>query len=275
GELRAAGELPPAASYATGTPAPPAPDVPADVLRAGVGRADLTPPLMGKYFLGGWTRADRIGRGVSTRLTTSALVLQRGGRRVALVAMADFAVPQGLQQAIAAKVADLGFSERDVIISATHTHSGTGGYANSQTLNTAAPGIDMILANPASLAGLIAPSPADPQLYTFIVNRVATAIRRATNGLRPAAAGWGHTTLYGITRNRSLVARLNDFGTSDPSKVPYEKTIDPNVDVLRVDALTAATCTAQVRRSAKRATSAARRARTLARRATSARRAAS
>ncbi|WP_320673207.1 neutral/alkaline non-lysosomal ceramidase N-terminal domain-containing protein, partial [Patulibacter defluvii] len=274
GELRAAGQLPPAASYAATSPPPAATDVPAGTLRAGVGRADLTPPLMGKYFLGGWTRADRIGRGVSTRLTTSALVLERGGRRVALVAMADFAVPQGLQQAIAAKVADLGFSERDVIISATHTHSGTGGYANSQTLNTAAPGIEMILTNPASLAGLVAPAPADPQLYTFIVERVATAIRRAATGLRPAAAGWGHTTLHGITRNRSLIARLNDFGTSDPSKVPYERTIDPNVDVLRVDALTAATCTAEVRRSARTSRSAARRAKTLTTRARRARRAA-
>jgi hypothetical protein len=270
--LRLRAKAAPPTSYATaGPPAPPS-KVPAGALRAGVGRADLTPPKVG-YFLGGWTRADRVGRGVSTRLTTSALVLEREGRRIALVSMADFAVPQGLQQAVAQKVADLGLTERSIVLSATHTHSGTGGYANSETLNTAAPGAELIISNPASLAGLVAPSPADPQLYTFIVDQVALAIRRAATTMAPATAAWGHTKLLGLTRNRSLPARLADFGTDDASKVPYEKTINPNVDVLRVDRLVGPTCATTVRRAKSRSTAAARRARTAVKRRTSARRA--
>jgi len=265
-ELRAAGDVGPAADYGSATLPPASPSAPADGLRAGVGRADMTPPMMGKYFLGGWTRADRIGHGVSLRLTISALTLQRGSEKVALVALAGFAVPQGLQQAVARRVADLGFTERNVIISATHTHSSVGGYSNSETLNTAAPGVEMILQNPTSVAGLVSPAPADRQLYTFLVERAALAIRRSAARTLPAVAGWGHTTLYGLTRNRSLPARLADFGTNDPAKVPYEKTINPNVDVLRVDALTAPTCAGQVRRAQRRATSARKRARTLARR---------
>jgi hypothetical protein len=35
-------------------------------LRAGAGRADITPPT--GYAFGGWTRADRIGHSVHTRL---------------------------------------------------------------------------------------------------------------------------------------------------------------------------------------------------------------
>ncbi|WP_026913006.1 neutral/alkaline non-lysosomal ceramidase N-terminal domain-containing protein [Patulibacter minatonensis] len=258
--IRLRAKIAPPASYAAtaAVPGPPK-KVPAGALRAGVGRADLTPPRTG-YFLGGWTRADRVGHGVSTRLTTSAIVLEKDGRRVALVAMADFAVPQGLQQAVAAKVQDLGLNERTVILSATHTHSGTGGFANTPTLNTAAPGAQLILSDPTSLAGLVAPSKADPQLYTFIVDQVATAIRRAAGSMGPAAAAWGHTTLSGLTRNRSLVARLADFGTTDASKVPYAKTINPSVDVLRVDRLVGPTCTPAVRRAAKRATTLKRRA---------------
>ena len=45
-------------------------------LRAGVGRADVTPKL--GYYLGGWTRQDRTAQGQHTRLYASALVLQRG-----------------------------------------------------------------------------------------------------------------------------------------------------------------------------------------------------
>jgi len=271
--VRLKARTPPQQGYLPAVPPGPPASVPEGTLRAGVGRADLTPPKVG-YFLGGWTRADRLGRGVSTRLTTSALMLERGGQRLALVAMADFAVPQGLQQAVAAKVADLGLTERSIVLSATHTHSGTGGYANTETLNTAAPGVELILSNPASLAGLVSPSKADPQLYRFIVEQVAAAIRRAHATMGPATAAWGRTQLSGLTRNRSLRARLADFGTDDPSKVPYEKTINPAVDVLRVDRLVGPTCTTTVRRATRRATSTKRRARTAARTLTRARSAA-
>jgi hypothetical protein len=76
-------------------------------LRAGAGQADITPPQTG-YFLGGWTRADRLALGQSTRLFANTLVLQRGTRKVALVAAELFAIPAGLQEDVARAVADLG-----------------------------------------------------------------------------------------------------------------------------------------------------------------------
>ena len=54
-------------------------------LRAGAGKADLTPRT--GYYLGGWTRADRVAQGQHTRLHARALVLKRGDRKVALVAV--------------------------------------------------------------------------------------------------------------------------------------------------------------------------------------------
>ncbi|MGE4426203.1 MAG: neutral/alkaline non-lysosomal ceramidase N-terminal domain-containing protein [Solirubrobacteraceae bacterium] len=272
-ERRAAAATPPAASYAFTAPAPtPAKGVTADGLHAGVGRSDVTPPRTG-YFLGGWTRADRLGHGVSTRLTTSAMTLRRGDRRIALVAFAGFAVPQGLLQGVASQLRDLGLNERSIVVSATHTHSAAGGFSPSETLNTAAPGMDMILADPTTVADLVTPAPADPQLYGFLVRQIALAIRRAVAAEGPAVAGWGHTTLKGLTRNRSLPARANDLGL-DPSKVPYGRTINPNVDVLRVDRLVGPRCAGEVRRAGSRASRAERRARTLRRRATRMRRAA-
>ena len=44
-------------------------------LRAGVGKADITPRT--GYYLGGWTRADRVAKGQHTRLHSRALVLQQ------------------------------------------------------------------------------------------------------------------------------------------------------------------------------------------------------
>jgi neutral ceramidase len=212
-------------------------------LRAGAGQADITPPHTG-YYLGGWTRADRVAQGVSTRIFANALVLQRGHRKLALVAVELFAVPAGLQEAVAGKLAARGFDKTNVVLAASHTHSGPGGYANNPTYNTAAPSIETI-ADPLSFVELIDPQPADTQLYTYLVDRITTAVVRADADRAPAAAAWGRGRLTGLTQNRSIEAHLADHGMRlpygegkpdmDPDGVVH--TIDPEVDVLRVDKL--------------------------------------
>ncbi|MDX6581851.1 MAG: neutral ceramidase [Solirubrobacterales bacterium] len=210
-------------------------------VQAGVGRADITPPT--GYALGGWTRADRIGTGVQTRLTASALVLRSGHRKVALVSADLFMSPGGLI-AEAAKRAGHGFSQKNVLVGATHTHSGPSRFANFSTLNTLAPSIETVT-DPLTYYSFFDPGPPDPQLYSFLVKRIATALRRANRDLGPAAVGWGTKRLLGVTENRSLEAHLADHGiieapgegsvSQDPDG--YAHTIDPEVSVLRVDRL--------------------------------------
>ena len=212
-------------------------------LQAGVGRAEITPPT--GYALGGWTRADRIGTGVHTRLQASALVLRSGGRKLALVSVDLFAAPGGLIAEAAAR-AGHGFSERNVLVGATHTHSGPSQFANFATLNTLAPSPETIT-NPATFVDFLQPRPAEPQIYTFLVDRIATALRRANRDLGPATAGWGTTQLLGVTENRSIEGHLADHGVireygqgsveEDPQG--YRHTIDPLVSVLRVDRVAA------------------------------------
>jgi hypothetical protein len=223
--------------------APAAANSTSGLLRAGAGQADITPPQLG-YYLGGWTRADRVATGQSTRLYANALVLQRGTTKVALVAAELFAVPAGMQEDVARKVADLGYTKQTIVLQASHTHSGPGGYFNDKTYNTAAPSVETVT-NPISYYELLEPKPADPQLYTFLVNQIAAAIRRADGDRALASAGWGHTELAGVTQNRSIEAHLADRGihvaygqgTVAMDPLGYIDTIDPNVDVLRVDKL--------------------------------------
>jgi neutral ceramidase len=202
-------------------------------LRAGAGRADVTPPP-GQY-LWGWFRADAVGRGVQTRLFARAIVLQQGGRKVALVTADLGAMPGGLVQDVARRVAARGFSEQNVLISATHTHSGPGGLFSFDYFETVAPPPDRLSDGPRSAA--------DPRIYGFMVRQLAAAIIRADKDLGPAAAGWASTDLLRVTRNRSLEAHLADHGLSlargkgkvgdDPAG--YRHTITPDVDVLRID----------------------------------------
>ncbi|MDQ3935714.1 MAG: neutral/alkaline ceramidase [Actinomycetota bacterium] len=209
-------------------------------LEAGAGKADITPKL--GYYLGGWTRADRVAGGQHTRLHARALVLKRGDRKVALVAIDLFMVPGGLLKQIGDRLAARGFSEQNILMSASHTHSGPGGYANYPTLNTAAPSMQTAT-DPASFFGFFDPKPADPELYRFLYDQISKAIERADDDLAPAAAGWGSSRIVGLTRNRSLEAHLANHGIikargeGDEADDPggYEHTIDPDVDVLRVD----------------------------------------
>src|SRR3954454_896302 len=213
------------------------------LLRAGAGQADITPPQTG-YYLGGWTRADRLAKGQSTALYAHALVLQRGTRKIALVAAELFAIPAGLQEDVAREVTDLGYTKETVVLAASHTHSAPGGFFNDKTYNTAAPSTATVT-DPISYYELLDPKPADTQLYTFLVHQIAAAVRRADGDRALATAGWGHADLYGLTQNRSIEAHLADhgikkaFGQGAPAQDPDgpNHTIDPNVDVLRVDKL--------------------------------------
>jgi len=217
-----------------------APAAEAAPLRAGVGKADVTPRT--GYYLGGWTRQDRVAQGQHTRLWARALVLQRGERKVALVAVDLFMVPGGLVKHVGDALAARGFSESNLLVSASHTHSGPGGYANFRTFNTAAPGLATVT-DPLSFYRLLDAPPADPQLYSFLVRQVTAAVRRADDDRSRAEAGWGRAEIHGLTMNRSIEAHLADHGiqrergqgsaSDDPQGVDH--TIDPQVNVLRVD----------------------------------------
>jgi neutral ceramidase len=181
----------------------------------------------------GWARGDARALGQHTRLFARALVLERGKRRLALVAADLNMVPGG---AVVQAARRAGFDSREVIVSASHTHAGPTGYSNFLFKDAAFPTAK------APTSGVTDP---DPVLYTFMVKRIALALRRARADLAPAAAGWGTTRLVGVTANRSLEAHLADHGLAiargngQPSQDPdgAAHTIDPNVDVLRVDRL--------------------------------------
>src|SRR3954468_752260 len=208
----------------------------AATLQAGVGRSDVTPPT--GFYTMGYVRSDAVARGQHTRLFARAIVLREGNRKLALVATDLGFIPGGLLADVANQVSKRGFSERNVIVSASHTHSAPAGYANYQSDNFVAP----TAGTPTEFK-----TAGDPQLYGFLVKRVALAIVRADRRLGPARAGWGAAALAGVTDNRSLEAHLANFGYDlpygtgrvDQDPRGYIGTIDPQVDVLRVDRVAA------------------------------------
>jgi neutral ceramidase len=207
-----------------------------DQLMVGVGRADIT-PVTG-VFKGGWscTCAEAIGQ--QERLYARVIVIDEGGQKVALVTEDLFALSAGMIRDAASLLPGLGFSEANIIDSATHTHSSQSGYMNFSSYNSILPSNS----NPTP-AG-VTNTAADPTMYSYMTRQLALAIRRADHDLRPGAIGWGETQLLGVTENRSLGAHLANYGVNNegpnggsPSQDPggYADTIDPTVNVLRVD----------------------------------------
>ncbi len=203
-------------------------------LQVGVGRADITPPT--GYYMMGWVRSDGVIMGQNTRLWARVIVLRRGGSKVALVSEDLNGIPGGMMDQAARRVHDLGFSERNVLDSASHTHAAPTGFYNFPTYNS----VFMTIKSPTSfdLTGKL-----DPQLYSFEVRQLAQAIRRANADLGPGKLGWGEVGIKHLTKNRSLEAHLYDHGIHLPygkgkvSEDPKGRlhTIDPEANVLRVD----------------------------------------
>src|SRR5436190_15493210 len=136
-------------------------------LEVGVGRADITPPT--GYYMMGWVRSDAVAEGQNTRLWARVIVLREGSRKIALVAEDANGIPGGMLQQAANLDRDIGFSEQNVLASASHTHAAPSGYYNFSTYDT----VFMTINSPSdfNVTGSL-----DPQLYAFMVHRLALAI---------------------------------------------------------------------------------------------------
>ncbi len=207
---------------------------PADGLRAGVGRADLTSPT--GYYMQGWVRSDAVLEGVHTRIEARAIVLERGGKKLALVAVGLNGVAGGVVAEAAERLKARGFDEGNVLVSASHTHAAPSGYYNAATYNT-------VFMTTSTVTDQNVTGALDKELYRFEVDRLVEAVTKADQDLAPARLGWGTSRITGLTRNRSLEAHLHDHGITEEfgqgkveqDPVGYEHTIDPEVQVLRVD----------------------------------------
>lgn len=132
-----------------------------------------------------------------------ALVVEAaGGPRIGIVVLDVLIVWPSLRRAILERTADLELAS--LLVAATHTHSGPGGY------------VDQWMAEVGIMGWF------DPAVHEALAGAAARALRTARQRAAPAQLGSRRLLAPGLTRNRRRPA-----GPSDPV-----------VPVLRVDALT-------------------------------------
>src|SRR5437773_8666537 len=194
-------------------------------LRAGFGRADITPPP-GAGLAGNGPEGRRAA-GYRVRLYARALRLEdRTGERVALVVADLPQVTPNLHRLTALRIADsTGVGADRLVIAATHVHAGPGHFYAERQYNQSTSQVEGY----------------DSAMVEFLVSRFARAVLDAQRDLRPARVAWSATAVWGHTRNRSYEAFLrNKPEWTPPASVtpgldPAHRAVNPLWTLLRVD----------------------------------------
>ena len=196
----------------------PAEDAGNRVLRAGAATADITPPL-GEMVVGGF--APFPATAVHDKLHARCLVLDNGQAKLALVICDNLGITRDVFDEARALIAkETKLSAVDVLMAATHTHSGT--RASTEKYG--------------------------PRL----ARGIAAAVRRAEANLEPAQIGWGGVDEPSEVFNRRWHVsdpklRRNPFGAIDEVRMNPPRgnaalikpagPVDPEVSFLSVQAI--------------------------------------
>ena len=152
-------------------------------LEAGAGAVDISP--VDSQFLYGYPHVERHSTGIHDPLMSSALCLGDGRNRVLIIANDIIFVPKDLGARARARIAEsTGVPESNIMLTATHTHSGP-----------------MTMANLSCQADKVVPQP-DPAYVQLFEEGIVAAAEKACADIRPAVWGRAIGDSTGIGTNR-------------------------------------------------------------------------
>ncbi|MFI1461209.1 neutral/alkaline ceramidase [Nocardia carnea] len=165
----------------------------------------------------GYGKADQKTTGIHLRLRARAFVFvdpiveQRVLLVVAELPLIFSSITQEVLRRLAQRFGDT-YTESNVMITATHTHCGPGGYSHHRLYNR--------------------PDGFRPRTFAAIVDGIVQAVERAHDDIAPATLRLIHGELHEASVNRSRAAfDLNP----DEDKDFFPEAIDPQTTLLRVD----------------------------------------
>jgi neutral ceramidase len=166
------------------------------IYRIGVGKSDITGPCAQIGFMG-MSNENQTGKGIQSRLFARAFVIDDGNSGRVAIVIADLAICSLAVKAAVVKRLSLDtglslsrkplYTDENVLVAATHTHSGPGGYSH-------------FLAYNASIMGF------NDQNFDTIVDGIHRSIRRAHDSLQPGRILVSRGQVAEVGDNRSLPA---------------------------------------------------------------------
>lgn len=179
----------------------------------GRGLYDITGPAA-EVGLFGYAVPEQVASGIHDRQWARAFIIadRQADKRVVFVNIDSGAVfqsvTQGVLEALKARYGDL-YNERNLVISATHTHSAAGGHSHYALYNITTKGYIK-------------------QTYDAQVNGIVAAIERAHGDLAPGYILYNRGELWGANANRSQEAYWQNRDAAS-----YPDT-DPEMTVLKL-----------------------------------------
>jgi len=156
-------------------------------LLAGAAVVPLSPPRA--VPVAGYPRLKWMEEGRRDPIAVRALALREPGCTVVLVSAEILLVPGQLERAVEQRVGDLGLDH--LVIAATHTHAGPGGFWKD------------------ALGERLATGPYDAVVFDHLVAQTEAAIRGAVKALEPAYFSVATTTTSELARNRAGGAEVD------------------------------------------------------------------
>ncbi len=158
------------------------------IYEIGCGIYDVTGPAA-EVGMMGFAEVAQTTQGIYMRLWSRAFIIGDGERRVVYVCADLCMIYQAVKQAVAERVGKDAvlrehYNDKNILISATHTHSGPGGYSHHFLYNL-------------TTKGFI------PQNFDAIVEGIFQSIKRAHANIEPARIFMGRGELDGYGFNRA------------------------------------------------------------------------
>ncbi|MFD1829441.1 neutral/alkaline non-lysosomal ceramidase N-terminal domain-containing protein [Streptomyces desertarenae] len=219
-----------AAAAGLGLTGLPAPAAAARTAAAGQGRdgylvgrgiADATGEVA-EVGMMGYGRTDQQARGLHTRLRARAFVVAEraadgtAGERVVLVVVDSPMIFSSVHREVLGRLGERYgglYTDRNVMITATHTHAGPGGYSHHLLYNLTTLGFHA-------------------KTFEAVVRGITEAVARAHADLAPAELSLSRGELHGASTNRSRAAF--DRNPADV-KDHFPDAIDPLTTLLRIE----------------------------------------
>lgn len=189
------------------------------VYNIGSGIHDITGPAAEVRMMG-YASMDQITAGIHTRLWSRAFIVEdpSSAKRVVVVtadlAFITQAVKQKVIENLNNKYGNL-YTQENVVLNATHTHSGPGGYSHYALYNF-------------TIMGFI------KENFNCIVDGICQSIEKAHDNLEPGYIKLNSSQLDGVTINRSPQAYMNN-PADERSK--YSHDVDKTMTVIKFENL--------------------------------------
>jgi neutral ceramidase len=178
---------------------------------AGRGIADITGEIAECGMLG-YGLPEQQAEGLHTRLRARAFAFADGDQRLMLVVCDLPLVFSSVTQAVVRRLPD-GYTAANVVITATHTHCGPGGYSHHAVYNGNTGGFR-------------------PRTHRAIVDGIVEAARRAIADLAPATLRLNRGELHDASVNRSRRAFDRN---PHADKAVFPDAVDPATTLLTVE----------------------------------------